>query len=422
MLFYTARARRGIQELRRLGPQFRLRFLCSPGAYGASAPLGSAIRRRLPLVALLALPPYLGIGAGGILFGRAVIFASIPLSKQFRMLLGKGLMPNLFMMAYRAAFAMDASIHCRLPCMPLLAFPPDPLAASGRHVLRGQRRIFLPHPTLWQFQGLCGRKAVLCRGSVAGAIRAPISAQVPFGRCCLPLVPFLRISTKLVCCSTEKSVPASTAHFCLCANPLPTRAQDMPASLQPKPFGYCSKGRPFLRPGPASGLGLPPTHALFRISTTPFCWNKVQSAPQCSCFSADAIAGQAEDSTPPGNIPWIVFGGCSMGRCGPAHAFAIDWAPPAIRGPLGIATKTPDLSWAQTLLGGYRIFRRMPVLCQRGGFPCQRCFRLHGMPLAVWAFCGLRPRARIRSRPASYGPFCISTKHSYLCRAAHPSA
>lgn len=189
MLFYTARARRGIQELRRLGPQFRLRFLCSLAHTGASAPLGSAIRRRLPLVALLALPPYLGIGAGGILFGRAVIFASIPLSKQFRMLLGKGLMPNLFMMAYRAALAMDASIHCRLPCMPLLAFPPDPLAASGRHVLRGQRRIFLLIPLFGNFR-MCGRKAVLCRGSVAGAIRAPISAQVPFGRCCLPLVPF----------------------------------------------------------------------------------------------------------------------------------------------------------------------------------------------------------------------------------------
>ena len=280
----------------------------------------------------------------------------------------------------------------------------------------GSAAHFSPHPTLWQFQDvwpqgsslsrLCGRSNTGTHLR-AGAVWLVLSATRAL----------FCISTKLVCCSTEKSVPASTAHFCLCANPLPTRAQDMPASFQPKPFGYCSKGRPFLRPGPASGLGLPPTHALFRISTTPFCWNKVQSAPQYSCFSADAIAGQAEDSTPPGNIPWIVSGGCSMGRCGPAHAFAIDWAPPAIRGPLGIATKTPDLSW-RNLLGGYRIFRRMPVLCQRGGFPCQRCFRLHGMPLAVWAFCGLRPRARIDQGPPAMALFAFPP-NTLICAGQH---
>ncbi len=188
MLFYTARARRGIQELRRLGPQFRLRFLCSLAHTGHPLPWDRLSGVACHWWPCLHFHHTLALERAAYCSGGRS-FASIPLSKQFRMVLGKGLMPNLFMMAYRAALAMDASIHCRLPCMPLLAFPPDPLAASGRHVLRGQRRIFLLIPLFGNFR-MCGRKAVLCRGSVAGAIRAPISAQMPFGRCCLPLVPF----------------------------------------------------------------------------------------------------------------------------------------------------------------------------------------------------------------------------------------
>lgn len=111
----------------------------------------------------------------------------------------------------------------------------------------GSAAHFSPHPTLWQFQDvwpqgsslprLCGRSNTGTHLR-AGAVWPVLSATRAL----------FCISTKLVCCSTEKSVPASTAHFCLGANPLPTRAQDMPASFQPKPFGYCSKGRPFLRP------------------------------------------------------------------------------------------------------------------------------------------------------------------------------
>ncbi len=160
------------------------------------------------------------------------------------------------------------------------AFPPDPLAASGRHVLRGQRRIFSLIPTLWQFQDVW-RKAVLCRGSVAGTIRAPISAQV-FGRCCLPLVPFFCISTKLVCCSTEKSVPASTAHFCLCQS-LPTRAQDMPASFQPKPFGYCSRAGLFCAPALHLAWACLPLMPFSHLHHT-FCWNRCNLLRSAAVF------------------------------------------------------------------------------------------------------------------------------------------